>query len=156
MYRSKLRMWGVFLAWLIAAVLCGVADHVRQSTLFLPTFSISSAAIILVATKKPRNYKFDLVRPGVVCSPYGFEVRASNSGLEYVEGDHVVSWRVNSLSASVGRYSISEQGIAGWDAPFAGEQMDGKKKREVTQAVKSALMYLQLVDAGKIRPKSAR
>ncbi len=151
-------MWGGFLAWLIAAVLCGVADHVRQSTLFLPIFSISSALIILVTTKKyrPRNYKFDLVRPGVVRSPFGIEVRALNSRLEYVEGDHIISWQANSVNASVRRYSISEQGIAGWDAPFSSEPIDSKKKREVIQAVKSALMYLQLVDSGKIRPKSAR
>jgi hypothetical protein len=96
------------------------------------------------------------VRPGVVHRPLGFEVRAANSRLEYAESDHVISWQASSLNASVGRCSISEQGIPGWDAPFTSEQMNSKKKRDVTQAVKSALVYLQLVDTGKIRPKSTR
>jgi hypothetical protein len=151
-------MWCVFLAWLATAVLCGVADHLWQSTLFLPIFSISSALITVVATKKlrPRNYRFDLMRPGVVRSPLGFEVRASDFRLEYVEGDHVISWQAGSLNNSACRYTISEQGIPGWDAPFSSERMENIKKREVAQAVKSALLYLQLVDAGKIRPKNTR
>jgi len=151
-------MWGVFLGWLVAAVLCGAADLKRHLSLFLPIFFVSSAIITVGATRghRPGNYRFDFVRSGVVRSPLGFEVRASNSLLEYVEGDHVISWRPRTLDATVGQYNLSEQSIAGWDAPFANEPIDADKKREITRAVRSALVYLQLVDAGKIRPKGIR
>jgi hypothetical protein len=154
-YKSKLGMWLPFTAWLMGAVLCGVIDHIRQSSVFLSVYLPLAAVVVVVATKKhrSRNYRFEFVEPGVVRSPLGFEVRASDASLRYVEGNHVVSWQLASLSSSVGRFSLSEQEIDGWDAPFATEPMDGKKKQEVTKAVMSALIYLQLVEEGKIRPK---
>jgi hypothetical protein len=155
MYKSKLRMWSFFIMWLMGAVVCGVLDHIRQSSVFLPVYLPLAAVIVVVATRKhrSRNYKFEFVEPRVVRSPLGFEVRASNSRLEYIEGNHVVSWQPASSNAPIGRFSLSEQGIGGWDAPFAAEPMDVKKKQEVARAVMSALIYLQLVEEGKIRPK---
>ena len=139
----------------MGAVLCGVIDHIRQSSLFLSVYLPLAAVVVVVATRKhrSRNYKFEFVEPGVVRSPLGFEVRASNSRLQYVEGDHVVSWQPASVNTAVGRFSLSDQRIGGWDAPFAAEPMDVKKKQEVAKAVMSALIYLQLVEEGKIRPK---
>ena len=155
MYKSKLRMWLSFTLWAMGAVVCGVLDHIRQSSLFLPVYLPLAAVIVVVATRRhrSRNYKFELAETGVVRSPLGFEVRASNSRLEYIEGSHMVSWQPTSLNASIGRFSLSEQGIGGWDAPFAAEPMDVRKKQEVAKAVMSALIYLQLVEEGKIRPK---
>jgi hypothetical protein len=75
--------------------------------------------------------------------------------LEYVEGDHVISWQASPVNNSVGKFNLSESGIIGWDSPFDSEPIDSDKKREVFEAMKSALVYLQLVDAGKIRPKHA-
>jgi hypothetical protein len=117
------------------------------------------AAIIVIATNWKRrrwNYKFELLRPGVVCSPLGFEVRKSKSRLEYVEGNHTISWHAYGESGSVGLFKLSEQEIKGWDEPFASEPMTSHKKREVFEAVVSALLYLQLVEEGKIRPRSSR
>ena len=158
MYGSRFRMWSIFTAWLVVGVLCGVLDNARKSTLFLPIFLVSSIATVLVATRKhrARNYKFELVRPGVVRSPFGFEVRVSSSRLEYVEGDHMIWWLASPVSATVARFNFSENGISGWDSPFDTEPMDSDKKRQVAKAVRSALLYLQLVDAGKIRPKRVR
>jgi len=76
--------------------------------------------------------------------------------LEYVEGDHVISWQASPVNTAVGGFNLSEKGIGGWDSPFDSEPIDGDKKREVAKAMRSALLYLQLVDAGKIRPKQAR
>ena len=67
----------------------------------------------------------------------------------------MISWQSTPLNAAVGRFSISQDAIPGWDAPFADEKIDSKKKREVAKATLSALVYLQLVEAGKIRPKKA-
>jgi hypothetical protein len=123
--------------------------------LFLPIYLVSSAAVAVLATRKgrPGNYKFQFIRSGVVRSPLGFEVRTSSSRLEYVEGDRVISWQASPASPAVGRFSLSESGINGWDSPFEGEPIDGAKKQVVTRAMRSALVYLQLVEAGKIRPK---
>lgn len=144
-----------FAAWLMGAILCGVIDHIRQSSVFLSVYLPLAAVIVIITTRehRSRNYKFELMEPGVVRSPLGFEVRASNSRLEYSEGNHVVSWQTASPNASIGRFSLSGQGIGGWDAPFAAEPMDGKKKQEVAKAMTSALIYLQLTEEGKIRPK---
>jgi hypothetical protein len=154
-YKSKLRTWLTFAAWLMGAILCGVIDHIRQSSVFLSVYLPLAAVIVIITTRehRSRNYKFELMEPGVVRSPLGFEVRASNSRLEYSEGNHVVSWQTASPNASIGRFSLSGQGIGGWDAPFAAEPMDGKKKQEVAKAMTSALIYLQLIEEGKIRPK---
>jgi hypothetical protein len=117
------------------------------------------AAIIVIATnwkRRRRNYRFDLPRPGVVCSPLGFEVRKSKSRLEYVEGDHVISWHAYAESGSVGLFRLSEQEIKGWDEPFASETITSQKKRDIFKAVVSALLYLQLVEEGKIHPRSSR
>jgi hypothetical protein len=152
---SKLRMWLLFTAWLVGAVICGLIDHIRQSSVFLSVYLPLTAVIVVVATRRhrSRNYKFEFVEPAVVRSSLGFEVRVSNSRLEYIEGNHAISWQPASLNASIGRFSLSEQGIGGWDAPFAIEPIDAKKKQEVAKAVRSALIYLQLVEAGKIHPK---
>jgi hypothetical protein len=117
---------------------------------------LALAAIIVIATNwKRRNYRFDLPRPGVVCSPLGFEVRKSKSRLEYVEGDHVISSHAYAESGSVGLFKLSEQEIKAWDEPFASEMITSQKKREVFEAVVSALSYLQLVEEGKIHPRSS-
>jgi hypothetical protein len=154
-YKSKLRMWLALALWLTGAAICGVIDHMRQSTLLLSVYFPLAAIIVVVATRKHRspNYKFEFVKPGVVRSSLGFEVRASKSCLEYVEGNHVISWRPATPSGSIGRFDLSEQGIRGWDAPFVTEPMGSKKKKDIATAVRSALIYLQLVEGGKIRPK---
>jgi hypothetical protein len=158
MYESRVRVWSIFTAWLVGAALCGLLDGARKSTVFLPVFLASSLVVVIVVTRKhrPRNFKFDLVRPGVVRSPFGFEVRASSSRLEYAEGDHVISWQASPVNTTVGGFNLSESGISCWDSPFDGEPIGSDKKREVAKAMRSALLYLQLVDAGKIRPKQAR
>jgi hypothetical protein len=158
MYESRVRVWSIFTAWLVGAVLCGLLDGVRKSTVFLPVFLASSVVVVIVVTRKhrPRNFRFDLVRPGVVRSPLGFEVRASSSRLEYAEGDHVISWQPSLVNTAVGGFNLSESGIGCWESPFDGEPIGSDKKREVAKAMRSALLYLQLVDAGKIRPKQAR
>lgn len=134
----------------MGAVICGVLDHIRRSSVFLSVYVTLAAVIVVVATRRnrSRNYKFEFVEPRVARSPLGFEVRASNSRLEYIEGNHVVSWQPASLNASLGKFSLSKQGIGGWDAPFAAEPMDVKKKQEIARAVMSALVYLQLVEEG--------
>jgi hypothetical protein len=154
-YKSKLRMWLTFAAWLMGAILCGVIDHVRQSSVFLSVYLPLAAVIVVITTGKhrSRDYKFELMEPGAVRSRLGFEVRASNSRLEYSEGNRVVSWQTASPNASIGRFNLSGQGIGGWDPPFAAEPMDGKKKQEVAKAMRSALIYLQLMEEGKIGPK---
>lgn len=141
--------------WVTGAIVCGVIDHTRQSTMLLSIYLPIAAIVVVLATKRYRsaNYKFELAKPGVVRSPLGFEVRASRQLLEYVEGDHTISWGPASLSASVGRFDFSEQGIRNWDVPFIAEPIDSKKKNEIARAVRSALLYLQLVEQGKIRPK---
>jgi len=157
-HQSKSRIWALFAVWSIAAIVCGALDHVRRSSLFLSVFLVISVivAVIAIPKNRPRNYKFDLVRPGVVRSPLGFEVRASNSRIEYAELDHVVSWQAAPLNASARRFDLSERGICGWESPFTNELMNSNKKREIAKATIAALMYLQLVDAGKVRPKAGR
>lgn len=152
--RFRIRTWSIFVGWLVSAVVCAEVDHARKSSVFLLIFTVSSAIVVVVATRKhrARNYKLELVLPGVIRSPHGFEVHISSSRLSYVEGDHVVSLQPTSIDGAVGRFNLSEQAFAGWDDPFANEAMDGSKKREIANAVKAALTYLQLVDAGKIRP----
>jgi hypothetical protein len=151
--KYKLRIWLNFIAWLIGAVLCGVIDHIRHSSIFLSIYLPLAAVIVVLAsrTRRSRRYNFEVVEPGVVRSPLGFEVRVSHSRLEYVEGNHVVSWQATPMTGSIGRFRISERGIGGWDEPFAAEPMDDKKKREVAKAVASALVYRQLVEEGRIR-----
>ena len=154
MYKSKLRVWLALGLWLTGAAICGVIDHARESTVLLPVYLPLTAVVVVLATRKHRapNYKFELVKPGVVRSPLGFEVRASSCRLEYVEGDHAISWQPTSAGV-IARYELSEQGIRGWDPPFVTEPMDSVKKNEIAKAVRSALIYLQLVEQGKIRPK---
>ena len=155
MNKYKLRVWSRFLAWLMGAALCGGIDHIRQSSLFLSIYLPLTAVVVVSVARTPRSrrYKFEIVEPGVVRSRLGFEVRASNSRLEYIEGNHVISWQPTTPNVSVGRFNLSEQGILGWDEPFATEPMDAKKKQEVARAVMCALLFLQLVQEGKIRPK---
>jgi len=76
--------------------------------------------------------------------------------LEYAEGDHVISWQASPVNTTVGGFNLSESGISCWDSPFDGEPIGSDKKREIAKAMRSALLYLQVVDAGKIRPKQAR
>ena len=146
MNNYKKQIWARLLAWLTGAAVCGVIDHIRQSSVFLPIYFPVFAVITLIATRTPysRRYKFELVAPGVVRSRLGFEVRVSNSRLEYIEGNHVISWLPATPNASVGRFNFSEQGILGWDQPFGTEPMDARKKQEVARAVMSALLFLQL------------
>jgi len=155
MYKSRFRTWALFGGWLIIAVLCVVADRRRDSILVVPLFLVSSFVVAVVATRKYRspNYHFELVNPGVVRSPFGFEVRTSPSRLEYIEGDHVISWQASSVTPIMGGFDLSENGIRGWDSPFDRESLGSYKTREVVNATRSALLYLQLVDAGKLRPK---
>jgi len=156
MYGSRFRLWFIFAAWLVVAVFCGFLDNTRKSTLYLPVFLVSSVVMVIAATRKhrPRDYKFELVRAGVVRSPFGFEVRTSPSLLEYVEGDNIISWQISRVSQIGGEFDLSENGIGGWEnSSSAKEPIDTDKKREISNAVTSALLYLQLVNAGKIRPK---
>jgi len=114
------------------------------------------AAIIVIArswNRHRRNYRFALIRPGVVRSPLGFEVRMSKSSVEYIEGNHVVSWNALPQSGSVGRFKLSKHEIKGWNEPFAKEPMAEHRKREIFKAVLSALAYRQLLEEGKIHPK---
>jgi hypothetical protein len=114
------------------------------------------ATIIVIAriwNRHRRNYRFALVRPGVVRSPLGFEVRMSKSRVEYIEGDHVVSWNTLPQSGSVGRFKLSKREIKGWNEPFANEPMTEHRKRQIFKAVLSALAYRQLPEEGKIQPK---
>jgi hypothetical protein len=147
MYKSRFRLWAIFTAWVAGAVLCGLLDRGRTYEVFLTVYMVSSVVAILMATRKhrPPNYKFQFVRPGVVRSPLGFEVRSSNSRLEYVEGDHVISWQASPAGPAVGRFQLSESGISGWDSPFDSESINSAKKREVFRAMVSALSYMQLV-----------
>jgi hypothetical protein len=158
MYDSRVRTWSILTAWLIGAVLCGFLDASRKVSLFLPVFFGSTVVVAVVLAREhwPRNFKFNLVRQGVVRSTLGFEVRVSSSRLEYVEGEHVISLQASPLSTSVGQFNLSENGISGWDSPFDNEPLNREKRREVAKAMKYALQYLQLVDAGKIRPKQVR
>jgi len=154
-YKSRMKMWLPFAAWCAGAILCGLLDHARRSSIFLSIYFPVAAVAVVVATRKHRslNYKFELAEPGVVRSPLGFAVRVSNSCLSYAEGNHEISWHPVSTNRAVGRFDLSEQAIDGGDAPFASEPIDARKKQAVAKAVRSALMDLQFVDAGKIRPK---
>jgi hypothetical protein len=139
---SRFWTWFAFIWWLMGASLCGAVDHVRQATLFLPVYSATAVVVVVLATKKyrPPNYKFEVLDSGRVRSSLGFELRVSNAGIEYFEGDHVVSWQSAPMNGSIGGVTFSEQGIVGWDAPFDREPMGSKKKRDVTKAVMSALV----------------
>lgn len=154
MHKSKIRLWLGFIVWLIGVFLCAVVDHVRQSTLFLPIYFVTAAVVVILAAKKyrPPNYKFEVLGSRAVRSPLGFEVRVSHSGVKYFEGHHVVSFQPTPVNDSAGKVVLLEQGFAGWDAPFDREPMSSGKKQEVTKATMSALIYLQLVEAGKIHP----
>jgi len=156
MFKSKLPIWLMFISWLIGAFLCGLVDHVRRSTVFLPVYSVAAVFIVVVVTRKhrPPKYDFEILNSGAVRSSLGFEVRVSNLHAQYVEGDHVVSWQPMPVNRLVGKFSISQQGIVGWDAPFVSESMSTEKKQQIAQAVFSALLYMQLVEEGKIRPRT--
>jgi len=156
MYKSKLQVWLIFVGWLAGAFLCGLLDHGRRSTIFLPVYSVAAAFIVVMATRKyrPPKYRFEVMNSGLVRSPLGFDVRISNTGMQYIEGDHVVSWCSTPVNRSVGKYSISEPGIVDWDTPFDSQPMSTEKKQQIARAVFSASVYLQLVEAGKIRPKT--
>ena len=64
-----------------------------------------------------------------------------------------MSWQPGASNASVGRFSLSGEAVGNWNEPFVTESMDGKKKQAIAKAVMSAPIYLQLVEAGRIRPK---
>jgi hypothetical protein len=135
-------------------VVCGLIDHQRHSSLLLSIYLSVAAIVVVFATRKQRlrNYEFEMVGPGVVRSPRGFEVRASNRGLEYVELNHRISWQPTDSTGGVARFNFSEQRVRSWDPPFAAEPISSKKKSEIAGAVRSALIFLQLVEQGKIRP----
>jgi hypothetical protein len=156
MYKSKLQVWLVFIGWLAGAFLCGLLDHVRRSTIFLPVYSVAAIFVAVAATRKyrPPKYRFEVLNSGWVRSPLDFDVRISNSSVQYIEGDHVVSWCSTPVNRSVGKFSISEQGTIRWDAPFDSQPMSIEKKQQIAKAVLSASVYLQMVEAGRIRPKT--
>jgi hypothetical protein len=151
---KKLRIWLNLGLWLTGVIVCGVIDHLRHSSLLLSIYLLVAAIVILFATGKQRlpNYKFEILEPGVIRSPQGFEVRASNRGLEYVELDPRISWQAADSRGAVARFDLSEQSIHTWHAPFAAEPISGKKKNEIARTVRFALIFLQLVEQGKIRP----
>ena len=151
---KKLRIWLNFGLWLIGVVVCGVIDHLRHSSLMLSIYLPVAAMVVVFATRKQRlpNYKFEMVEPGVVRSQQGFEIRVSNRGLEYAELDHRISWQPTHSTGAVARFNFSEQSVGSWDPPFAAEPISSKKKSEIARAVRSALIFLQLVEQGKIRP----
>jgi len=98
------RIWLRFTLWLAGAIVVGLLGHFQKSTWFLSAYMILSAAITLIATRKnrPPTYKFQLAAPGVVCSPLGFDVHMSKSGMKYVEGDHTISLGSTSANGAVG------------------------------------------------------
>lgn len=77
----------------------------------------------------------------------------SKSRVEYIEGNHVVSWNALPESCSIGRFKFSERELKGWDEPFAAEPMPDHKKREIFKAALSALSYRQSAEKRKIHPK---
>ena len=159
---KKLRLAGATVLLVSLLLATGVAVAYIQPKLpfwfdsFLSVVSGLAAITVIARSWKRhrRNYRFDLVQPGVVHSPLGFEVRMSKSRVEYIEGNHVVSWNAQPESDSVGRLKLSEREINGWDEPFANEMMSSSKKREIFKAVVSALLYCQLVEEGKIHPNA--
>jgi hypothetical protein len=155
MTKYQIRLWGYFVVWLALAILFGVIDRIRGSSLFLPAYFVIAAVVVVAVGRRnrPPNYKFELIGPGAVRSPLGFEVRVSSARVEYSENHHIVSWKPSLPDAAIGKFAISVENITAWDAPFAAEPLDSKKKHDIAQAVRSALVYLQLIDAGKIRPQ---
>jgi hypothetical protein len=155
MYNSKLRLWTFFALWLVIALAAFSLDRANRSTIFLPLFLVLSIAVIVLAMRKhyPRNYRFELLRPGVVTSPIGFEVRVTASLIQYVEGDHVISLKPIPTEELAKRFDVSKGAVKGWDDPFSGDSLDEAKRREITLAMRSALLYLQLIDAGKVVPR---
>jgi len=121
----------------------------------LPLYSVATVFVVVASTRKhrPPKYRFEVLTAGEVRSaPLGFEVRVSKFSVQYIEGDHVVSWYSTPVNGSVGRFDISVQGIVGWDAPFESEPMSTEKKEHIARAVLSASLHLELVEAGKIHP----
>lgn len=157
--RLKLAVVGVGLIGLpISVGVLAARLHLRLSWFEDPYLSFAAglaAIIVIVRSWKGRtpNYRFDLVQPGVVRSPLGFEVRMSGSRLEYVEGNHVVTWNQSTETSPVGRFELSEREIKGWNEPFANEALTNQRKHQIFKAVLSALMFRQLVHEKKIRPK---
>jgi hypothetical protein len=127
---KKLRIWLSFGLWLTGVVVCGVIDHLRQSSLLLSIYLPVAAIVVVFATRKQRlpDYKFEVVKPGVVRSQQGFEIRVSNRGLEYVELDHRISWHPTNSTGGVARFNFSEQSVDRWNPPFAAEPISSKKK----------------------------
>jgi hypothetical protein len=154
MYSSKVRLWAYFALWLIIALVAFFLDDVNRSTIFLPLFLVLSIAVIVLAMRKrySRNYRFELLRPGVVRSPLGFDVRVTDSLIQYAEGDHVVSLKPIGIVGTAKRFDVSKGAVKGWDDPFSGDSLDEAKKREITLSIRSALLYLQLIDARKVVP----
>jgi len=70
----------------------------------------------------------------------------SEFGLQYVEGNHTMSWHSSPESGSVATFKLSEEEIREWNEPFASETITSNKKREIFKAVVSALSYLQVVE----------
>jgi hypothetical protein len=155
MHGSKVRLWAYFALWLVLALAAFSLDRANRSTTFLPLFLLLSIAVILLANRKryPRNYRFELLRPGVVRSPLGFEVRVTDSILQYSQGEHVISLNPVPTEGPVKRLDVSKETARGWDAPFSGDSLDEAKRREITLSIRSALLYLQLIDAGKVVPR---
>jgi hypothetical protein len=155
MYSSKVRLWAFLALWLVIALAAFSLDSANRSTIFLPLFLVLSVAVIVLAMRKryPRNYRFEWLRPGVVRSPLGFEVRATDSLVQYVEGDHVISLKPIAIEGPAKRFDVSKGAAKGWDDPFSGDSLDEAKRREITLSINSALLFLQLIDAGKVVPR---
>lgn len=147
-------MWSLFVGWLLLASVCAILDMRSQRSLYLPAFMAVSVVAVLAATWKYRtkNYKFSLVKPGTVRSQFGFEIEITQSRIDYKEGDHVISWKAAMMDAGMGRVELSNTTVSAWEDPFSNELLGSEKKTEIVKRVKAAIIYLQLVETGKIRP----
>ena len=147
--------WLTFTIFLVGGATAAWSDHTHNTTLYLPTYTIAFAAFIVWSQRKrrARNYRFARVSPGVVSSPDGFEVRTSSAKIEYAEADRVLSWSPATSGAAVRQFKLSADSITAWDAPYSSDPIPLEKKQEIARRVFSALVYFQLIDAGKIRPQ---
>ena len=144
-----------FAVGLTLAIIFGWIDYVLHSTIFLTVYCVVVTVVIFVTGRKgsSRRYKFELVQPGVLRSPQGFEIWTSSSQLQYREGVRVVTWQPNATKDSVARFQLSEEAIPGWDPPNTDEKMSLLKKREIAGKMKFALVHLQLLETGRIKAK---